>query len=441
MTRRSSRRSKKVPIRFSDMVHDLINKEINSMDMLNDDMMQAEENDVAQTGDNEDDSIVSNGGDEVEKEITEETECISNGGVNRVNTDSESIKGNRCMVNNTQEGDELIENLGIKKKEMNANVNNNSNSYAKIVSNGSDVELNKELIYILTGINDNGDEVEYFDVVNKVEVEDICSSGFQYTWTKSLKNPNCMVLKKLDRTMVNDEFMKNYQKACGIFLPYGISDHSPAEFIIQNGMPYVQTNSEKLKKPLNKLSWSQGNVYDRVRILKHDLKKRQKDVDKNPFDVEARTKAAQSLNDYTEASRDELSLLQQKAKIQWLKEGDKNTTFFHSMIKSRRNKNIVEIIKDENGKVYERSSVAEQFVIHFENFLGDAKPVQPVDESFFINKINMEDADTMIRDVTNDEIKEAIFDIDSNKASGPDGFSSEFFKKSWKLWVMMCAWL
>ncbi|GKD55138.1 hypothetical protein Tco_1288525 [Tanacetum coccineum] len=240
MTRISSRRSKKVPIRFSDMVHDLSNKEINSMDMLNDDMMQAEENDVAQTGDNEDDSIMSNGRDEVEKEMTEETECISNGGVNRVNTDSESIKGNRCMVNNTQERDELIENLGIKKKEMNANVNNNSNSYAKIVSNGSDVELNKELIYILTGINDNGDEVEYFDVVNKVEVEDICSSRFQYIWTKSLKNPNCMVLKKLDRIMVNDEFMKNYQKACGIFLPYGISDHSPAEFIIQNG--YIRKN-------------------------------------------------------------------------------------------------------------------------------------------------------------------------------------------------------
>nr|GEV73435.1 hypothetical protein [Tanacetum cinerariifolium] len=63
---------------------------------------------------------------------------------------------------------------------------------------------------------------------------------------------------------------------------------------------------------------------------------------------------------------------------------------------------------------------------------NDAKPVQPVDGSLFINKINMKDADTMIRDVTNDEIKEAIFDIDSNKVSRSTVFSSKFFKIAWK---------
>ena len=39
----------------------------------------------------------------------------------------------------------------------------------------------------------------------------------------------------------------------------------------------------------------------------------------------------------------------------------------------------------------------------------------------------------MIREVSNDEIKLALDDIDSNKAPGPDGFSSQFFKASWNI--------
>ncbi|GKF60173.1 hypothetical protein Tco_0176959, partial [Tanacetum coccineum] len=42
-----------------------------------------------------------------------------------------------------------------------------------------------------------------------------------------------------------------------------------------------------------------------------------------------------------------------------------------------------------------------------------------------------EDANVMVRPVSNKEIKDDIFDIDSSKASGPDGYTSEFLKKSW----------
>nr|GEV46804.1 RNA-directed DNA polymerase, eukaryota, reverse transcriptase zinc-binding domain protein [Tanacetum cinerariifolium] len=39
----------------------------------------------------------------------------------------------------------------------------------------------------------------------------------------------------------------------------------------------------------------------------------------------------------------------------------------------------------------------------------------------------------MITEVSNKEIKEAIFDIDDNKAPGPNGFTAKFFKKSWNV--------
>ncbi|GJW65932.1 RNA-directed DNA polymerase, eukaryota, reverse transcriptase zinc-binding domain protein [Tanacetum coccineum] len=60
---------------------------------------------------------------------------------------------------------------------------------------------------------------------------DICSTGFYFTWTKSLKNPESAVLKKLDRMMVNEEFIQKFCRANGIFHPFLISDHSAALLI------------------------------------------------------------------------------------------------------------------------------------------------------------------------------------------------------------------
>ncbi|GJV38332.1 RNA-directed DNA polymerase, eukaryota, reverse transcriptase zinc-binding domain protein [Tanacetum coccineum] len=39
----------------------------------------------------------------------------------------------------------------------------------------------------------------------------------------------------------------------------------------------------------------------------------------------------------------------------------------------------------------------------------------------------------MIREIEEDEINEAMFQIDGNKAPGPDGFSSYFFKRAWNI--------
>ncbi|GKF59773.1 RNA-directed DNA polymerase, eukaryota, reverse transcriptase zinc-binding domain protein, partial [Tanacetum coccineum] len=50
------------------------------------------------------------------------------------------------------------------------------------------------------------DMQEFKDTVNNLELDDICSNGFHFTWTKSLKNPKCDTLKKLDRMMINEEF-------------------------------------------------------------------------------------------------------------------------------------------------------------------------------------------------------------------------------------------
>lgn len=47
--------------------------------------------------------------------------------------------------------------------------------------------------------------------------------------------------------------------------------------------------------------------------------------------------------------------------------------------------------------------------------------------------IPAEKADLLLREVTAEEIRRTLFDMKSNKAPGPDGFTSEFFKASWSV--------
>ncbi|GKC57546.1 RNA-directed DNA polymerase, eukaryota, reverse transcriptase zinc-binding domain protein [Tanacetum coccineum] len=275
------------------------------------------------------------------------------------------------------------------------------------------------------------DTQEFKDTMNSIKMEDICSNGFHFTWTKSIKHPKCNTLKKLDRMLVNEEFMQNFPKAFGVFLPYLISYHSPVVLIIKDGAP-KKKNSFRFSNFITSnegfmdiLSWSKGNVFDNVKSLKDKLKACQENIDKSPHDESIKKIDVDTLNEYTEVVNDELGLLKQKAKVNWMKNGDKNTAFFHGILKARKYKNRVESICDESGNRFERDQVAGQFMKHFEEFLGSAKPVVPLNTDIFKNTLSLEEAEDMVREVSDNEIKEALFDINGNKASRP---VKEFFK-------------
>ena len=316
------------------------------------------------------------------------------------------------------------------------------------------------------------DMVEFQDCMNTVEMEDINSTGLHFTWTKSLMNPDATVLKKIDRVMGNCKFFDMYNNANAVFLPYGISDHNLAILIIPQVMHkrnksfrftnYIANKTEfqdlvaekwnmeiqghamyrlvkklKVLKPhLNKLNWKNGNLFDKVVELKRKLHDVQGKIDLDPANRNLRKEESDILIEYKDALSDEEKLLRQKAKVTWLNVGDKNSAYFHKVIKGRTNKSRILTICGEDGTRYEHKDVAEQFVKHFKGFLGinpDVGKLGENDDSLFMNKVSEEEAEYMIRGVTDDEIKMALFDIDDDKAPGPDGFTSKFFKKAWAI--------
>lgn len=50
--------------------------------------------------------------------------------------------------------------------------------------------------------------------------------------------------------------------------------------------------------------------------------------------------------------------------------------------------------------------------------------------SLFVNKVSEMESGRMISEVTNEEIKNALFDIDDNEAPGRNGYTTKFFERS-----------
>ncbi|GKA46438.1 RNA-directed DNA polymerase, eukaryota, reverse transcriptase zinc-binding domain protein [Tanacetum coccineum] len=141
------------------------------------------------------------------------------------------------------------------------------------------------------------------------------------------------------------------------------------------------------------------------------------------------------LQEYCEVVKDQECLLLQKARIDWLKEGDRNTGFFHKVIRGRKHKGGIMTVCDENGTMYEKENVAGKFLDHFKNFLGTKDTILnfPTDSVIFTNKLSKEQPERMVRPVMEDEIKTDTFDIEDSKSPGPDGFTSRFFKAAWNI--------
>nr|GEW08462.1 hypothetical protein [Tanacetum cinerariifolium] len=283
---------------------------------------------------------------------------------------------------------------------------------------------------------------EFRNCISQIEVNDLVMSGIQFTWNKTPKSVNGL-LKKLDRVMCNMEFLDKFLNSNAIFLPFICSDHAPSVLnisCIEKDVPGYSMFSlalklKLLKKPFGKLKYSQGDLAENVRKLKDKLSNVQEEMVKDPFNVELRIEEIGLLNDFTSAVKDRELFLKQKAKVSWLSEGDFNTKYFNNAMKERRNKSRIDFMEDFEGNGFSRSGVWEQFISYFEQILGRSEVVDSIHDPshLFTNKLSVEVVEFMVKPISKDEIKVALFSMEDDKASGPDGFSFKFFKSAWSI--------
>ncbi|XP_074277561.1 uncharacterized protein LOC141601195 [Silene latifolia] len=260
------------------------------------------------------------------------------------------------------------------------------------------------------GGNSTEEEMTDFQAcVDYCDIQDSLATGSFFTWNNK-QEPLTRVYCRLDRVLVNKEWLTQRPGASAHFLVEGYFDHTPC--LIQNSLKHNTVRA-----------WQHLEFVQE--LLRH-----------NPTDAALITAKLAAASEYKDLQVARDSFLLQKSKATWLRDGDNNTKFFHSVIRGRQSLNRVIRIADEHGTVCTDPNLIQQaFLKFYHNLLGKATRVNPVNVSVVQRGAvcTPEHWDILLQPVSNQEIKEAVFSIPIHKAPGPDGYSSVFFRDAWSV--------
>ena len=134
-----------------------------------------------------------------------------------------------------------------------------------------------------------------------------------------------------------------------------------------------------------------------------------------------------------DAYKDEEEYWHQKSMNMWHSSGDLNTKFYHALTKQRRVRNKIVGLHDEMGNwITEENGVKKVAVDYFDGLFRTTDPTEF--DSFLeeiVPSISPQMNQLLLRVATEEEVRQALFMMHSEKAPGPDGMTTLFFQHSW----------
>ncbi|VFQ77929.1 unnamed protein product [Cuscuta campestris] len=264
-------------------------------------------------------------------------------------------------------------------------------------------------------------------------------SGGLFTWSGTRSRGKTW--RRLDRVLVNLAFQSFFPtfyihhlpKACSdhkaiLFSCHSSLDRGPSSFRFLNAWIHHNRFLQVVKECWTKSS-SCGGMHGLVAKLK-DLKGCLREWNKNEFgnifenltmEDELATQTQQHYEaDPTEANRAlaqeanaklllathrEVAYWKQKANARWLESGDSNSKVFHAFANGKRRELAINhIISDDGLGLSTQTEICLEATTHF------TKQIPSLDE-----------------------VQQAVWDLDSSSASGPDGFNGLFFRSCWDI--------
>eukprot|EP00253_Pinus_taeda_P015705 PITA_15705 len=209
----------------------------------------------------------------------------------------------------------------------------------------------------------------------------------------------------------------------------------------QRGKNNMHTFQLKLKEMKNKIKkWNKeesGNITeDKKRLEQRMADLQQMDIMEG-IEEERTQEEGRVLNQLEERRKQEEILWKQKSRVQWLREGERNTKFFHKEMVQHRQRNRIFSIKNQEGqRVIQHEEIEKVMVNHFKDILREPQ----TNRADAIAKISTEIPNVVTRDqnlalmrkITMEEVEDIVRNMKRNKAPGPDGYTVEFFQAGWK---------
>ncbi|KAK4734155.1 hypothetical protein R3W88_008416 [Solanum pinnatisectum] len=176
--------------------------------------------------------------------------------------------------------------------------------------------------------------------------------------------------------------------------------------------PTVQNNHmwslhQKLKTLSKELSkWSKeciNNVFDKVITLEQEVSNLEELYDLDDSDHNRKT-LHKTQEEYIKWLNRQDSILRQKARLKWAAEGDKNSKYFHSVIRDRRRRSQIHKIKDRHRTWVEgTTSILEAAIDFFSNMFTQQSSSSNMHTLNHCQHLFSEDDNTMLHSTPTEE--------------------------------------
>ncbi|KAA3476013.1 reverse transcriptase [Gossypium australe] len=275
------------------------------------------------------------------------------------------------------------------------------------------------------GVPRNERRMEVFrEVLVDCGLMDMGFSGRWFTWERG-NLPVTNIRERLDRGVANEEWQNMFPDGSIGHLTHSMSDHCLLLLKTKREETGAKVSSFKFET-----CWAgkiQGDRKGRKALLNNRLSEiLAEDRDEQNMAELVDTKVQLNL----EIDKDE-RYWEQRARINWLKFGDRNTVFFHSQVSSRRRRNMIQKLQSNNGQVAENipdiKNIARNY---FQNlFETEGRECCNYLLSGIKRCITEEDNQILMAHYKKEEIQEVAFEMGPTKAPGEDGFSAIFYQQ------------
>ncbi|KAF7826831.1 ribonuclease H [Senna tora] len=181
--------------------------------------------------------------------------------------------------------------------------------------------------------------------------------------------------------------------------------------------------------------WNQ-NTFEDIKQRKNKITRRlhgiHAAIDKkyNPF----LEKLGKELNkELEDVLSQEEELWFQKARCTWIRDGDRNTKYYHTKAITRRRENKITMLKNRNGDWTETKEEVKSIIVDFyKELFKEDQPIRDV-EAFTPCWPHADQStwDRLSSPFLEEEVKSAVFSIGGTKAPGSDGFPASFYHQNW----------
>ena len=125
-----------------------------------------------------------------------------------------------------------------------------------------------------------------------------------------------------------------------------------------------------------------------------------------------------------------------RSRAEFMEQGERSTRYFLSLEKARQNSNVIRVVKSDRGNLYSDKEILEEASSFYKKLYSEDN-IEQINIDNFLNDLNVGNTLTETeksyceKDISIDELRDAVKNLKLNKSPGSDGLTPDFYKKFW----------